>query len=136
MAYGKNRFSHDVAHFMHDLSFDNNILSVRLTGSTTVNYGRLEVYHNDDADWLAVCDYGLNINEANVLCRMLGYNTGLFQRGSPLGPTNQPITISEVDCISQSTCTFKKGDCRSGKYVTLYCSEGVITTEGMIFLCF
>ena len=107
---------------------------MRLTGSTTVNYGRPEVYHSDDADWLAICDYGLNINDANVLCRMLGYNTGLYKQGSPLGPTNQPIVISEVDCFSQSTCRFKKGECRLGKYVALYCSEGVITTQGMIFL--
>ena len=107
----------------------NVFFAVRLAGSTTENYGRLEVYNNDDADWLAVCDYGLNINEANVICRMLGYNTGLFQKNSPLGPTDQPITISEVTCGSQYACTFKKEECRSGKYVALYCSKTVITTE-------
>ena len=106
---------------------------MRLTGSTTANYGRPEVYHSDDAKWLAICDYGLNINDANVLCRMLGYNAGLHKQGSPLGPTDQPITISEVDCFSQSACRFKKGTCQTGKYVALYCTEGSIPKQGRYF---
>ena len=102
---------------------------VRLTGSTTLNYGRLEVYNNEDSDWLAVCDYGLTINDAIVICRMLGYNTGVHQKKSPLGPTVQPIAISEVACNTPSTCTFKKGECFSGTYVALFCSELAITKE-------
>ena len=102
---------------------------MRLAGSTTVNYGRLEVYNNEDSDWLAVCDSDFGINDAIVTCRMLGYNTGTFQRESPLGPTVQPITIRQVMCNTPSTCTFKKGECFSGDYVALYCSQTAISTE-------
>lgn len=63
------------------------IILVRLAGSSIVNYGRLEMYSNIHDDWLAVCDRNFNLNNANILCRHMGYVDSLVQLGSALGPT-------------------------------------------------
>ena len=44
---------------------------VRLTGGDTPNKGLVEVYCN--GQWGTVCDDGFGHNDANTICRQLGY---------------------------------------------------------------
>lgn len=47
-------------------------MQVRLINGTS-NSGRVEVYHNNQ--WGTICDDGWGIQEATVVCRMLGKPT-------------------------------------------------------------
>ena len=46
-------------------------LQVRLTGGATVNQGLVEVYCS--GQWGTVCNDGFVQNEADTICRQLGY---------------------------------------------------------------
>lgn len=104
-------------------------LQVRLAGSVTPSYGRLEMYDSTEGEWLAVCDRNFNTNHARTICRQLGYVDGLVQYGSPLGPTTTKLSIVEVTCDGGLECTFSTGNCGSGRYLAMYCTETAITNE-------
>lgn len=72
-------------------------LQVRLVGSQSRNEGRVEV--NYEGSWGTVCDDHFDLNDANVVCRMLGYKRasnysccGAFGQGFGF------IALDEVDC--------------------------------------
>jgi len=46
--------------------------NVRLVGGNTISEGQLEV-QNKHGVWGTVCGNGFGRNEANVVCKMLGY---------------------------------------------------------------
>ena len=46
-------------------------LQVRLTGGATVNQGLVEVYCS--GQWGTVCNHGFGQNDADTICRQLGY---------------------------------------------------------------
>lgn len=49
--------------------------SLRLAHGPSVNQGRVEVYH--DGVWGTVCDYQWGIDEADVVCKQLGYSRAI-----------------------------------------------------------
>ena len=51
-------------------------LKVRLQSGTTSNQGRVELLLN--GTWGTICDNNWGIQEANVICRMLGYSEGAW----------------------------------------------------------
>ena len=46
--------------------------NVRLVGGSTISEGQLEV-QNKHGVWGTVCAKGFDRNDANVVCKMLGY---------------------------------------------------------------
>lgn len=60
--------------------------------------GRVSVYFN--GQWGTVCDDSWDLNDANVVCRMLGYlrAVGYTTRSRFGGGKNGPVWLDEVKC--------------------------------------
>lgn len=48
-------------------------IGVRLVNGDMPYEGRVEVYH--DGQWGTICSDGFTVNDAKVVCRMLGFET-------------------------------------------------------------
>lgn len=75
---------------------------MRLAGAKRQYKGRVELYI--EGRWGTVCDRGWGINEANVVCRQLGYTkaTQAF-KGGTFGPGNGTIWLTELGCTGNET---------------------------------
>jgi CD163 antigen len=72
-------------------------LTVRLVGGQTQASGRVDIKFNNE--WGTVCDYGWDINDARVVCRMLGYPTALAATlRSSFGQGAARFWLTDVAC--------------------------------------
>uniref|UniRef100_S4R863 SRCR domain-containing protein n=1 Tax=Petromyzon marinus TaxID=7757 RepID=S4R863_PETMA len=76
---------------------------VRLVGGRRSNEGRVEVLH--DGQWGTICNDNWNVQNANVVCKMLGYKSASASATivSPYGQGSGPIWMDEVECSSTET---------------------------------
>ncbi|XP_078382712.1 scavenger receptor cysteine-rich domain-containing protein DMBT1-like [Oculina patagonica] len=78
--------------------------SVRLANGGA-NYGRVEVCVN--GNWGTVCDDYWDINDANVVCRQLGFSSASSAPiGAAYGQGSDPIWMYEVNCQGRETSLF------------------------------
>ena len=76
------------------------ITNVRLAGSTNgeTNLGRVEVFVTGPNEWGTVCDDYWDDRDATVVCRSLGYETGVMKKHGVFGRGSGPIWPDNVDC--------------------------------------
>ena len=70
---------------------------VRLVGGSVPLEGRVEVYNSNSREWGTVCGDFFDINDANVVCKELGYARGILR--ADFGPGSGPIWLDDVDCV-------------------------------------
>ena len=69
---------------------------MRLKGSRP-STGRVEIFHNDQ--WGTICDHGWDMNDANVVCRQLGFPKATHAyTGATHGQGTGPIWMDDVAC--------------------------------------
>ncbi|XP_071492659.1 MAM and LDL-receptor class A domain-containing protein 1-like [Diadema antillarum] len=99
---------------------------VRLMGAQS-GEGRVEVFVNNQ--WGTVCDDNWDINDANVICKMLGYSSATSApRMAYFGQGNGPIWMDEVACSGSETdlnqCAhngFGSHDCSHSEDAGVFC---------------
>ena len=70
---------------------------VRLVGGNWSGEGRVEIYYN--GIWGSVCDDDWDINDAQVVCRSLGYsNASDALKDAHFGEGNGQIWLGDVNC--------------------------------------
>ena len=76
----------------------NNFCIVRLADGDTIYEGRVEVYYN--GEWGTVCDNGWDLNDAEVVCRELGFGPATTAtREAYHGPGSGQIWLEELNCV-------------------------------------
>ena len=104
--------------------------SVRLRGGTP-STGRVELFY--DGQWGTVCDDAWDINDANVVCRQLGFSQLATHAwsGAYYGQGSGPIWIDDVACSGSEShiydCRHRgwgNNDCTHSRDASLQCSYG------------
>ena len=83
-----------------------------------------------NGQWGTVCDDDWDINDANVVCRQLGYSnaTNAYQGGPQYGPGNGTIWLDNIACTGSESsifdCAFTtQHDCSHGEDAGVSCSQ-------------
>ena len=116
-------------------------LKVRLQSGMTSNQGRVELFLN--GTWGTICDNNWGIQEANVICRMLGYSEGAWSThccGWYEGYTAPAqIWLDNVHCAGDETsiaqCShggWGSHNCRHSEDVGVVCKYTPETKPGRI----
>ena len=110
-----------------------NYFIVRLVNGLTKYEGRVEVYHN--GEWGTVCDDKWDLNDAQVVCKELGFDNPVYARHRAFyGQGRGSVWLSDLQCVGTE---WTIGNCSHSKQGEFYCDHykdaGVKCFSGNIF---
>ena len=90
--------------------------------------GRVEIFHN--SSWGTVCDDGWDINDAQVVCRELGFHEADdAPRDARFGEGSGRIWLDDVECVGNESSITKcqhrgwgSHNCGHGEDASVICS--------------
>ncbi|XP_076659935.1 uncharacterized protein LOC143363221 isoform X2 [Halictus rubicundus] len=118
--------------------------AIRLSGSDNTYEGRIEV--KILGVWGQVCDDGFGMNDANVICKELGFDLGALEirPGGFYGNLNPPtrFIVDQLQCRGNETslreCDFEGWgvhNCRPEEAVGVVCKTAVDTCQADYWKC-
>lgn len=100
-----------MTHFLIYTTGQSNQGDLRLAGGNS-SAGRVEIYL--DGMWGTVCDDYWGIEDANVVCRQLGFTGASVAYGDAFfGPGNEPTHLDDVACQGNESSLL---DCNKAQY--------------------
>ena len=90
---------------------------MRLVGGSSYNEGRVEVYYN--GRWGTVCNDGWDEEDANIVCRQLGFESSELADFGPAA--NNEILLDNVMCSINDTTLAGCG--HYGVYIKVGCNS-------------
>ncbi|XP_078382508.1 uncharacterized protein LOC144665195 isoform X2 [Oculina patagonica] len=110
--------------------------TLRINGSTP-SIGRVEIFY--DGQWGTICDDAWDINDANVVCKQLGYQKALqAYRSATHGQGTGPIWMDDVACSGGEShlhdCRHRgwgNSDCTHSQDASVQCYYGSSTLRLM-----
>lgn len=110
---------HKYQQFKHLYSRPTADVTVRIRRGYKSNEGRVEVFHN--GEWGTICDSNWDIQDAEVVCRMLGYEGAWSTECCAwYGPGQGEIWLNQVNCIGDEASI---SHCRHGGWGNHACSH-------------
>ena len=98
------------------LTFPDN--SIRLVDGRSSNEGRVEVYYNNE--WGTVCDKSWYANDAEVVCRQLGFPVQGAYRNAYFGEGSENVLLHYVACFGSESAL---SECPHGGWGTGNCEH-------------
>ena len=122
---------------LNKLSYILTLTTVRLVSPTnSLSSGRVEVFYN--GTWETICDDSWDLQDADVVCRQLGYNGALSApRAAAFEQGTGPIWLDDVGCFGNEKSVLQcrhQGwgveNCGHSKDAGVVCRpKGRVTTE-------
>ena len=106
---------------LNKLSYILTLTTVRLVSPTnSLSSGRVEVFYN--GTWGTICDDSWDLQDADVVCRQLGYNgASSAPADAVFGQGTGPIWLDDVNCEGNETSITQ---CSHGGWGVHKCGHG------------
>ncbi|KAJ8306645.1 hypothetical protein KUTeg_017190, partial [Tegillarca granosa] len=110
------------------------ITQIRLVNGGSSDRGRVEVYYN--GSWGTVCDDDWSQADATVICKMLGYSSGIGFSDANFGSGTGKILLDDVHCTGSEAdindCSHRlwgQSNCDHSEDAGVQCSGALSTTS-------